>query len=178
MLKAWIAATLLLLVTGCSPHYSVRDPGYPWDKTEKPFAGRVVDACEDLVDDAEDLDRRNDTLLVASFAKLGALNESSPLGRLLAQQCANAIVEEGYQVSEALLADSLLIDPDQGEFLLSRDLNAVAQRNDAERVVVGTYTVGQERVYVTVKVVRASDARVLSAKSFELAIGDEVRALL
>jgi TolB-like protein len=127
---------------------------------------------------AKEVNRDDNTLLVASFADLNALEQSSPLGRLLGQQCSSEIVAKGYQVTELLLAESIYIDPQQGELLLSRDLEQIAAQHDADVVVVGTYTASAETVYVTAKVVRSNDARVLAANNFEIPVNREVISLL
>jgi hypothetical protein len=50
--------------------------------------------------------------------------------------------------------------------------------HNADAVIVGTYAMGVEHVYVTAKIVRTSDAVVLAADSFELALGPDTRRML
>ena len=168
-----------LTLCACSPHYQ-RTPvvGAGTGTHEVDISKRVEDACSALMRDAREVDRAEQTLLVVSFADLNALEHSSPLGRLLGQQCGSKIVDKGYQVTEILLAESLYIDPAQGELLLSRDLEQIAANHDADTVVVGTYTVARQQVYVTAKVVRSRDARILAAINFELPVNNEVQSLL
>lgn len=173
-----MAALSISLLLGCSPHYERREPGYSWEQPTAPIRPAVEAACQRLMQQADSPALRQSTLLVASFANLDRLSESSALGRLLGQQCAARVVNAGYQVAELLLAESVYVDPSQGELLLSRDLDQIAERFAADHVIVGTYSVGQKAVHLTAKLIRASDARVLSATSFELPMGQEVRALI
>ncbi|MEY2909692.1 MAG: hypothetical protein RLZZ602_2215 [Pseudomonadota bacterium] len=167
------------LITACSPHYQ-RTPIEQQGRSvnDAPIRSLVEAACGKLMGSAKEVNRDDNTLLVASFADLNALEQSSPLGRLLGQQCSSEIVAKGYQVTELLLAESIYIDPQQGELLLSRDLEQIAAQHDADVVVVGTYTASAETVYVTAKVVRSNDARVLAANNFEIPVNREVISLL
>ncbi|WP_239056873.1 FlgO family outer membrane protein [Wenzhouxiangella limi] len=121
---------------------------------------------------------RDHVLIVTSFANVDALGRSSRLGRMLGQHSAASITRRGFNVVEILLSDTLYIDPKQGEFLLTRDVARLASRYEADAVVVGTYTVAHDIVYVTSKLVRSSDALVLAADNFELSIGPNMRRLL
>jgi TolB-like protein len=138
----------------------------------------VETACAKLIRRAKHTNKRKDTLLVVSFADLSALNQSSQLGRLMGQDCSTEFVSDGYQVTEPLFADALTIDPFQGELMLSRDLEALAQNHEATAVVVGTYTVGSNTVYANARLIRSKDALVLSAVSFEIPLTREVSQLI
>jgi TolB-like protein len=51
--------------------------------------------------------------------------------------------------------------------LLSREIKDIGRQHNADAVVVGTYAdAGTSGVYVTVKVVRATDGLVMSATNF------------
>ena len=117
-------------------------------------------------------------LIVTSFANVDALGRSSRLGRMLGQQAGAAITRSGFNVVEILLSDTLYIDRRQGEFLLTRDVARLAGTYEADAVVVGTFTVAHDIVYVTSKLVRSHDALVLAADNFELKIGPNIRRLL
>lgn len=117
-------------------------------------------------------------LIVTSFADVDRLGQSSRFGRMLGQHTAAAITEDGFNVVEILLSDTIYVDATQGEFLLTRDVARLASNHDADAVVVGTYAVGHDRVYVTSKLIRARDAIVLAADNFELSLGPNLRGLL
>lgn len=178
MRRLLLGISALVTVTACSPHYQRTEVGYSWDKEAVDIREIVEDACDDLMGDAREIDKEFDKFLVVSFANLDEVETSSPLGRLMGQQCGSEIVDKGYQVTELLLAETVYIDPAEGEFLLSRDLEQLAAKHDATMVVVGTYTTGIKTIYVTAKVVRSADARIMGARNFELPMTSEVRALL
>lgn len=166
------AGLLFLLGAGCAD--------VPWR------SGAVRD--DDIVAEVERAARRlmrgssdrsvNCCLIVTSLANVDALSQSSRFGRMVAQVFAAAIVDAGHNVTEVLLGDALFVSRGGGEFLLTRDVASLAREHRAEGVVVGTYAIARDRVYVTTKLVRARDARVLSAHSFELALGPNLQQMV
>lgn len=138
----------------------------------------VERSASQLMDDAEDFVSPSERVIVMSFADVDDLKVSSRFGRIVAQQYAAEVSEEGYKVVEILLSDRVTIEQMEGEFLLSRDVSRLGEMHDADMVVVGTYAIGIEHVYVTAKIVRVSDAVVLAADSFELNMGPDTRRML
>ncbi|MFI3135478.1 MAG: FlgO family outer membrane protein [Methylococcaceae bacterium] len=135
-------------------------------------------AAQQLVDYAKiRLDARQ-PLIVASFVNINDLTESSPLGRSISQQFATVFTTNGYRVIEMLLRKDVYIKQDGGEFLLSRELKAISHDHHAQAVIVGTYAVGETRVYVTAKVINADTNIVISAHDYSVPIDKDTKALL
>lgn len=167
---------LCLLATGLSGCGAL--PGLSSGIQDDDIVAEVDKAAKRLMKDS-DLRARGDTrLIVTSLADVDALGQSSRFGRMVGQHLATAITDRGYNVVELLLSDTIYIDKAQGEFVLTRDVGTLARDFDADAVVVGTYAVAQDRVYVTTKVVRAEDARILSGHTFELMLGPNTRGLV
>ncbi|MEI6413124.1 MAG: FlgO family outer membrane protein [Pseudomonadota bacterium] len=120
----------------------------------------------------------NSTLLVASFVNVDDLTLSSTFGRLAAEQVAGQFTACGYQIVEAALRNSLYIRERQGQFLLSRELRELSSDFNAPTVIVGTYAVGRERIYVNARLVRAADNVVVAAYNYELPIDRDVSQML
>ncbi|MGB0750245.1 MAG: FlgO family outer membrane protein [Magnetospiraceae bacterium] len=134
-------------------------------------------------------------LVAVSFADVNHLDDSSPFGRIAAQQMAAAYANMGFEVREVLLRKDLWIrhmgdkgghkhwyedgERGGGEFILSRNKSArYANKFDVQAFVVGTYTVGNDNVYVTTKLVDAKSGRVRSGHSYTLAIGPDMAEML
>jgi len=117
-------------------------------------------------------------LIVTSFANIDDLKKSSTFGRIVAQQVGSGFSSEGHHVIELLLRDTVYIGVKEGEFLLSRALKDLSLEHDAQAAIVGTYAVGENNVYVTTKVIRASDSVVLASQDFVLPLGPDVRKLV
>lgn len=109
-------------------------------------------------------DRR---VLVASWVDVNQVSRSSIFGKMMAEQLASRLVQQGIGVMEVKLRTSMFITEKGGEMLLSREIREISQLHNAEAVVVGTYAdAGSAGVYVTVKLVRAIDGLVISATNF------------
>ncbi len=135
-------------------------------------------AAQQLVDYAKKRLTPRDPLIVASFVNINNLTESSALGRSISQQFATIFTKNGYQLFELLLRKSIYIQQNNGEFLLSRELKDISHDHHAQAVIVGTYAVGETRVYVTAKVVNADTGVVISAHDYSVPIDMDTKALL
>jgi TolB-like protein len=179
--RLFILAFVLISLAACSNYYggnAASQAIYSTQQKSIDLRAEVETACAKLIRRAKHTNKRKDTFLVVSFADLSALSQSSQLGRLMGQDCSTEFVNDGYQVTEPLFADALYIDPSQGELMLSRNLEVLAQDHDATAVVVGTYTVGRNTVYANARLIRSNDALVLSAVSFEIPLTPEVGQLI
>ena len=177
-----LAVLLVAIISGCSgyPGYGGNTASagiYATEESAVDIRAELDKACGKLLRSAGQARKRGDTFLVVSFANLDDLSRSSRLGRLMGQDCGTQAVAQGYQVTEVLLSDTLLIDPEQGELMLSRDLQHLAGDHQASMVLLGTYTLGQSTVYANARIVRSRDALVMSAVSFELPLTREVAQL-
>ncbi len=135
-------------------------------------------AAQKLVDHVRGRLDTGRPLIAASFVNINDLSESSSLGRSISQQFATIFTNNGYRVIELLLRKDIYIKQDSGEFLLSRELKNISHHHQAQAVIVGTYAVGETRVYVTAKVVNADTGIVLSAHDYSLPIDKDTKALL
>ena len=88
-------------------------------------------------------------VLVATLVQVDRLSESSRLGRIFSEQIAGRMAQRGLRVAEVKLRDSLLLQPGQGELLLSREAREVSQAQNAQAVVVGTYAVSATVLYIS-----------------------------
>jgi TolB-like protein len=173
MNKLFIAACTLfaLALSGCSSQGAYRQV------QDDDIISKVERATKKLMRDADYISDSH-RIIVTSFANVDNLTASSRFGRIVSQMVAGELTDRGYTVVEVLMAENLRIDSEQGEFLLSRDVTQLGQRHNAEAVVVGTYAEGVNQIYVTAKLVRASDAVVLSAYSFEISMGPDARQMI
>ena len=133
--RDFFSAAALIGLTGCSSFYYGDKPGATWFPTDLIEANhRAVDA---LLANAP-LDAQH-PVMVATLVQVDRLGESSRLGRIFSEQIAGRMVQRGVRVVELKLRDSVALQRDQGELLLSREVREVSQSHDAQAVVVGTY---------------------------------------
>lgn len=117
-------------------------------------------------------------LLVAAFVDMDVLTESSRLGRLFSEQVTGRFAQRGYRVVELKLRDKLFMKKGQGALMLSTELNEVSQSQQAQAVVVGSYTTSGETLYVSVKLVGAKGNIVLAAYDYAVPMDNNIRGLL
>ena len=134
-------------------------------------------AAVDMLLQTAPLDREH-AVLVATLVNVDRLNESSRLGRIFSEQIAGRLVQCGYPVTELKLRDSVAMQREQGELLLSRELREVSRAHDAQAVVVGTYAVSATILYVSIKLVKPDGNMVVAAHNYAVPMDDNVRALL
>lgn len=129
---------------------------------------RMLKNINDHVDRRHTVLSKGRPILVTSFVELGQLKKTSNLGRLLAEQVASRINQKGYSTVEVKLAQEIFIKEHEGEFVLSRSLTKISRQHAAQAIVVGTYTLLNNHIYVTVKIVHADDGHVYTSHDFAI----------
>lgn len=117
-------------------------------------------------------------ILVATLVDVNRLERSSGFGRIAAEQIGSRLASSGLPVSEVKLRNAVLVEEGKGELMLSRNVRDLARLRNAQAVVVGTYAVGRDTVFVNVRMVGAGDGRVLSAHDYAVPMTGDVVALL
>jgi hypothetical protein len=82
------------------------------------------------------------------------------------------IVQDGYAASEFRLRSAIGFNKGQGEFLLSRNRRALLAAPNAAAIVTGTYAVSFEKVYVSLKLISATDAHIMAGADFVVPLKD------
>jgi len=82
------------------------------------------------------------------------------------------LAQDGYSSSEIRLRKDISFGKGEGEFLLSRSKRALMPAPTAAALVTGTYAIGSDTIYVSLKLVSASDARIISGADFVVPLRD------
>lgn len=118
-------------------------------------------------------------VVVASFVNVDNMLESSALGRMLAEQISSRLAQSHqYQVIELKLRRNIFIKEQAGEFVLSREVKSLAKSHQSDALVVGTYAVGHETVYISARVVNPTTNEIMAAHDFTLPLDNNMRVLL
>lgn len=117
-------------------------------------------------------------LLVATLVNVNELTESSSLGRLFSEQISARLAKRGLQVKELKLRDNLFIKQSEGELMLSREVTEVSRSHKAQAVLVGTYAVSPNMVYINIKIVNPNGNVVISAHDYAMPVDTNIRGLL
>ncbi len=121
---------------------------------------------------------KDSPVLVASFVDIDNLDSTSTFGKVVSEQIASRFKQRNYTTIEMKLRTNVFIRADSGELLLSRELSEISTKHRAQAVVVGTYAVAAKRVYLTARVINASDGRVLSSYDYDIPITSDVFKML
>ncbi len=100
---------------------------------------------------------------VSTFVDLNYLYRTSPLGRYLAEQLMGELQRAGYQVVEIRKTDAILIKKKFGEYSLSRELDEIANHTSANIILVGTYIVKGNYVFINARLVSTDSGMVASS---------------
>ncbi len=118
-------------------------------------------------------------LLAASFVNINHLKESSPLGRLISEQIASRMAQNGLRLLEMKLRqNSIYIKEGKGEFLLSREIKEISKSHNSDFVLVGTYTLAEKSIFISARIVNTADNVIITACDYELARDYQVESLL
>src|SRR4030043_400644 len=117
-------------------------------------------------------------LLVASFVNVDNLNESSTFGRMISEQLSSRFKQLGYTSIEMKLRTTIFNKEGSGEFLLSRELSDISSKHNANAMVVGTYAIASDRVYLTVRIVNAADSVILASYDYNVLMTRDVFKML
>ena len=119
------------------------------------------------------------TMIVTTPVNLRNLNESSALGLQLSEEFAHYFVSMGYRVQEVRKGSGLFFDELNGEMLLTRNPEFLANTDVSSAVVlVGTYVRTNRSVRVNIRLLHTPTNEVLAMSSGTIPLTSEVRSLL
>ncbi|MBF0439911.1 MAG: hypothetical protein HQL93_12440 [Magnetococcales bacterium] len=117
-------------------------------------------------------------IIVTSFVNRNFLDSTSELGNLIADHVASRLTQQGFTVVEPKMRKSLAIRQNQGEFILSRDIEKISQENKAYAVVTGTYTETREVLDFTSRIIALNSRQVLASVDAKMPISGNTRDML
>ena len=101
------------------------------------------------------------TSIVTSFPSLDNLNETSGLGRLIAENIVHELQVRNWNLIDMRLLQHILVN-ENGEFSLSRDSEKVRNTYNATSIVTGTYSIANNSIIINARVLDLVTASVLS----------------
>ena len=157
-----LTACLLILITGCGRRGDVYQNVDPSGLVSASYY--IADTLEDNLMQPISL---NQPILVASFVDVNRLEQSSTFGHIISEQIGSRFAQKGYKIIEMKLRqDSVFFKKEKGEFLLSRDCQALSKEYDSSAVIVGTYAYGYKKLYVSARIVRVSGSEVIASADY------------
>jgi len=165
-------------LAGCGDRYT-NDAAYLSDgRSDDKLVESSHQVVDRLVDTSQQVLASDKAIIVASLVNVNDLQESSALGRIVAEQVRSRLTQLGYTTQELRYRGSVLVRAGNGELVLSRDVKNISKAQQAQAVVAGVYAVAESSVYVTLRIVRASEGIVISSADYALQKGEDVTTLL
>ncbi len=121
---------------------------------------------------------KDQPILVASLVNIDNLDKSSTFGRTLSEYSASYLVQQDYKAIEMKLRDAVFFKQKGGTFFLSRNVHDLSDQYQAQAVILGTYSLGSNVCYLSLRLVRATDSVMLGAVDYKIPLGSETRRLL
>lgn len=164
-----ISSLLLLQITGCST-VMPKPKAYIVDASYSAADGLITGAGRTLA--------RRKPLIAATFVNVDDLEKAASFGRTVSRQVASRFTQRGWLIIEMLFRQNVFIKKNSGEFALSQELRDISSQHDAQAVIVGTYSIGRDTVYITARLIRASDSIILASVDYTLPLDRNMAFLL
>ncbi|MBK5930982.1 FlgO family outer membrane protein [Halochromatium salexigens] len=182
--RVWLGlltSLLGLLLAGCIPASSAPYSTYTRSSYTQPYestnlSAEISAAAKRLLSVNPELSQ-HDPMIAATFVDINDLRVSSTFGRISSELFASALSQAGIHMREVKMRDSLFIEERLGELILSREVKRLKEAYSANSILMGTYALGDHRVYVSVRVVRTRDAIVLATANLSLPLDHNLRSM-
>ena len=178
----FVGTICLLLLSGCSK--SRRYDDYAVYTTHKPHdkhnygVGRFKSSFLVQQIDEHYSGINPGPIGVATFVDIDDLYKSSTFGRVYAEQVMSELSMRGFDVIELRHTDALQFLANDGEFALSRDVSMLKRGRNLGGIVVGTYAVSDDRVYVNARLIDPRSSLIHAAASVEMPKTKEIKRML
>jgi TolB-like protein len=180
MNKLLLLAVLILFFISCSKRYHDFPPFLPFNlgEEENHSVGRFKTSY--LAEQIDHFYRGTDPgpIAVTTFVSLDDLYLTSSFGRIYSEQLLSELVMRGYDVVEIRQGNSIQFLQAEGEYRLTRELEKIKNSVELGGIIVGTYTVSPDRVYLNARLLDPNRSLVLSAASVEITKTAEIERLL
>lgn len=173
-------ATLLslpLLLAACSSAPPKEETNYATVSSNQ-FIASNYKAADALLGQLKGKLAGDKPLIMATVVNIDALEQTSTLGRLISEQISTRMSQSQVNMLEMKLRNSVYMKRNQGEMMLTREVNDMAQAHKAQAVVVGSYAETSDMVFVNIKVIQPNTNYVLAAHDYALAKEGIVRSML
>lgn len=115
------------------------------------------------------------SMIIATVVNIDDLNSSSTFGRLVSEQVSARFSQANFSMIEMKFRDFVYMKQDQGELLLTREIKDVAKSHNAQAVIVGTYALSGESIFVNLKVIQPSTNVVLAVHDYTFPMDANLR---
>lgn len=167
-------------LTGCAMQELQPAPAGPSyaAAAQSAFIGSSRAAIDEMLQGLDLAQLGQAPVLVATVVNVNDLSRTAPLGRTLSEIYASQLAGKGLNVTEMKLRGNVYVKAGTGELLLSREIRDIADNHNAALVLVGTYSRALNYTYVSLKLVRTADSRIIRGHDYALPNDRDMLSLL
>jgi len=182
MKNTYLIAGLLsaALLAGCSTPMEKRQQEISLKYiSEGNLIGDNYRAADTLITQVRSRLSTDKPILVATVVRIDDLYASSTFGRVTSENISSRLTQAGYKVVEMKFGNSVYMKRNEGELVLTREINSIAKNYDAQAVLVGSYGIGTDSVFINIKLVQpGSNNLVVGSHDYSVQKNREIDALL
>ena len=118
-------------------------------------------------------------ILITTFVNNENLKETSRFSRILQEHITSQLVQLHYTAKEIKLRETLLMQEQSGETMLSRNLQETqtGQSLSAQAILVGTYSYTNRVMYISARLVDPKNRNIISSYDYRLCMDDNILAM-
>lgn len=178
LLLSTFSCMVIVSLVGCSSTPTPK-PEPTWEQAaNNPLIPANYKAAEALLAQVSAKLGKPHPLIIATVVNIDNLDQSSTLGRLISEQVAARFTQAGYRMVEMKFRNNVYVRRNQGELMLTREINELAQSHDAQAVIVGTYGQSDNYVFINLKIIQPASNIVLAVQDYVLPLDGSTKALL
>lgn len=179
--KLLLAMLSLGAVTGCEPYTGLTTSILAADAAR--LASTSIEApayaaVDEMLRQTPLLVATGGPIVVGSIADIRDVNRTTPLGNTIAELVRSRLVQNRLTVTDLRLRSTVWMGQSEGELMLSRNRKELVSPPVAAEMVAGTYAVGNNTVYVSLKIIATANAQIMAASDFALPRTADVEQLL
>ena len=129
--------------------------------------------------DRKDILYPGDKVILASIVDINNLDKTTQFGRTITEEVAKEFIDKGYQVIDVRASlKGVVVKRRKGEFYITRDVENLARTVRANAIFYGTYSVGENYVYVNLKLINPKTHVILNSVDYRIPLRDDIKKML
>ncbi len=118
------------------------------------------------------------SVIMATVVNTDAIEKSSTLGRAISDQVSTRFVQSGMKVIEVKFRDNIYVKQNEGELALTREIEKIAKNHNANAVIVGTYAISEQSVFINLRIIDPATNIAIGATDYVLPMNNDMKTML
>ncbi|WAR44738.1 FlgO family outer membrane protein [Methylomonas rapida] len=161
----------LSLLSGCGIYNEYR---YVYDDD---WIDVSYDGVDQLLSDLRQPLPRGSLVVINSLVNVNDLGQNLPFGRIVSDQIASSMHQNGYRVMGMELPTEIFTKNEAGILQLPDTTKEALNNVHANALLVGTYAAGRKNVYVSLRIVDIATQNIISSTDYSIKMGPDATAM-